>query len=447
MLSRRNLLASSSALLTSAAVPQKPNLLLILTDQQSHLAWSGARNPWLSTPAMDSLARAGTVYEEAYCAYPVCSPSRSSIFTGRMPNETGVMTNGKAIPATIPTLGEVFASGGYRTVYGGKWHLPKSFDGMTGFTKLIGGSGQGKDMDAPLASTCADWLAKQSGETQPFLMVASFMNPHDICEWIRQHPGARHHPRRHNFPPAPTNLALDPHEPSSLQFHRSAGYDLMSKGVGIAQQWRADDFRHYLHDYYRMVESVDREIGRVLSALGSSGQRDNTIICFASDHGEGLGAHRWVQKAAFWEETVHVPLFFQGPGIQSGQRSRDLVSLLDIVPTFCDFAGLSAPPNQRGQSLRPSLSGQAQPREYIASQLRFDSPGREARMLRTERYKYIAYNSGQRPEQLFDLLLDPGETSNLVGQADAKPILALHRQLLTRELRTTSDSFSPAISG
>jgi arylsulfatase A-like enzyme len=445
-------LATSAASFAQSASPQnlqapvsrRPNLLLILTDQQSFQSWSGARNPWLSTPAMDSIAAGGTVYEEAYCAYPVCSPSRSSIFTGRLPHETGVMRNGLGIPASMPTMGEIFRNAGYRTVYGGKWHIPKSFDGMTGFTKLVGGSTYGKDMDPPLADSCVDWLGKQGKEQDPFLMVASFMNPHDICEWIRQHPGTRHHANRHDFPPAPANLAIDPAEPSSLQFHRTAEYDAMSKGVKIASEWRADDFRHYLHDYFRMVEAVDREIGRVLKALDNSGLAENTIVCFASDHGEGLGAHRWVQKAAFWEETVHVPFFFRGPGIRAGQRNRDLVSLLDIVPTFCDYAGIPAPENMRGQSLRKSLSGEAQPREYIVSQLRFDGPGREGRMLRTDRYKYVVFNSGERPEQLFDLLWDPGEAQNLVSRASAKPVLEMHRAMLARALRETNDGF-PAV--
>ncbi len=442
-MNRRHFLAFSAA---SAQILKRPNLLLILTDQQSHTAWSGARNPWLSTPVMDALASSGTVFEEAYCNYPVCSPSRGSIFTSRLPHETGVMTNGQSIPATIPTMGEIFRAGGYKTAYAGKWHLPKSFDGMTAFEKIAGGSALGKDMDAPVADACVQYLHQAKGSAEPFLLVASFMNPHDICDWIRQHPGARNHPRRFSYPPAPTNLTVDPKEPEAMQFHRTAGYDLMSQAVGTASHWMRDDFRHYLHDYYRMVETVDKEIGRVIAALRENQLDGNTVIAFASDHGEGMGGHRWVQKAAFWEESVHVPFFLSGPGIRAGQRSRDLVTLMDIVPTFCDFAGIAPPAEARGISLRPSCNGQAQPRPHVTSHLRFDSAEREGRMLRTERYKYIAFNSGQRAEQLFDLLTDPGESRNLALEPAGKGLLEQHRELLRSELRRTKDGFRMAAS-
>jgi arylsulfatase A-like enzyme len=436
---RREFLAGSAAALQPAS-GGRPNLLLILTDQQSHQAWSGARNPWLRTPAMDALAAGGTVFEEAYCNYPVCSPSRGSIFTSRLPHETGVMTNGQGIHATVPTMGEIFRAGGYRTAYAGKWHLPKSFDGMTAFEKIAGGQALGAKMDSPVAEACVSYLKQAKAAAEPFLLVASFMNPHDICDWIRRHPGARTHARRFEYPPAPANQAVEADEPETIQFHRTKGYDLMSQAVGIAAQWNRDDFRHYLHDYYRMVEDVDKQIGRVTAALEANGLAGDTVIAFASDHGEGLGGHRWVQKASFWEESVHVPFIWRGPGIAAGHRSRDLVTLMDILPTFCDVAGVKPPPVMRGQSLRASFRGEAQPRSYVTSHLRFDSEAREGRMLRTERYKYVAFNSGERPEQLYDLWSDPGETRNLARAQ--RPMLLQHRALMAEELRRTGDAFA-----
>lgn len=439
--------------LGAAAVPfrtarlglaQRPNLVLILTDQQSYSAWSGARNPWLSTPAMDSLAAAGTVFDETYCAYPVCSPSRASIFTSRLPHESGVMENGLGIPASIPTMGEIFSGAGYRTAYAGKWHLPKGFDGMTGFEKIAGGSALGAKMDGPAASACVEYLKQAAGRRGPFLLVASFMNPHDVCDWIRAHPGTRGHPQRHEYPPAPSNLAVDPLEPAAIQYHRSAGYDLMSKAVGIASEWRRDDFRLYLHDYYRMVEAVDREIGRVLAELKSQGLAGSTVVALASDHGEGLGGHRWVQKASFYEEAVRVPLMMAGPGILAGRRVQGLATLLDILPTFCDYAGADLPALARGQSLRASLEGQPLERPSVVSELRYENAGREGRMLRTAQHKYIVFNSGPRAEQLFNLELDPGENRNLARDQDLKPVIERHRALLRSEMEKTGDTFQPA---
>ena len=425
-MTRRSLLAAP---MLQVAASKRPNILVILTDQQTHNAWSGCGNSWLKTPAMDSIARRGTVFTNAICPYPVCSPSRSSIFTGRMPNETGVMGNNGAIPAGMASMGELFRAAGYNTAYGGKWHLPKSFDGMTGFTKLIGGSALGKDMDAPLSNACVDWLRRKPGG--PFLLVASFMNPHDICDWIRAHKGTRELPASAAMPPAPLNMAVDPNEPEALQYHRTAGYDLMSQAVGIASEWRRDDMRLYHHDYYRMVEQVDGEIGKVLRALRDSGLEQDTVIVFASDHGEGMGAHRWAQKASFYEESLRVPFFLAGPGISIGINDS-LATLTDIVPTLCAVAGIPMPADTRGVNLTAPFD-----RPFVASQLRYGDAGREGRMIRTRRYKYVRFNSGERPEQLFDLETDPGETFNLASRAGT--ILQDHRDLLRAWASKTGD--------
>lgn len=453
MISRRTLLqAASTAAATSTAVQtdaawaamqpavHRPNILLIMTDQQTHDAMSCTGNLRLQTPAMDSLAKQGTRFSAAYCTYPVCSPSRGSIFTGRMPHETGVRLNGQSIKAGVPTLGELFRDAGYETVYGGKWHIPKPFEGMTGFTRLIGGSGLGAKMDQPLADATSQWL--RSSPKSPFLMVASFMNPHDICDWIRQHPGSRSHNAPDRYPPAPTNMAADPDEPEAMQFHRRAGYDLMSQAVGIASAWKRDDMRLYLHDYYRIVEHVDRCVGQVLTALRETGLDKNTIVAFMSDHGEGLGAHRWAQKASFYEESSRVPLILAGPGIQAGHvEYASLASLADVLPTLCDFAGIPIPKGVSGVSLRPALEGGTLKRSFVAGELLYKDATREGRMIRTARYKYVVFNSGSNPEQLFDLDMDPGEILNLAKLPEARAELDSHRAILRAWIRETKDDF------
>ncbi len=419
---------------------ERPNVLLILTDQQTHNAMSCAANPWLRTPAMDSLAARGVRLSAAYCTYPVCSPSRGTIFTGRMPHENGVRLNGQAVKQGIAKMGEIFRAAGYETAYGGKWHLPRSFGGVTGFQEVIGGSGMGARMDQPLAAASAEWLRK--APKQPFLYVASFMNPHDICDWIRRHPGSRTHADPDRFPPAPANMAVDPLEPEAIQFHRRAGYDLMSQGIGIASSWRRDDVRHYLHDYYRMVEGVDRCVGQVLTALEESGLRQNTIVAFLSDHGEGLGGHLWAQKASFYEESARVPLILAGPGIRQGHTDFvSLASLADLVPTFCDYAGIAVPTGLCGVSLRPALEGKPLERTFVAGELLYQDNTREGRMIRTARHKYVVFNHGARPEQLFDLDTDPGEVLNLATREEAHQELIRHRALLRAWIRQTSDDF------
>jgi arylsulfatase A-like enzyme len=263
-------------------------------------------------------------------------------------------------------------------------------------------------------------------------LVASFMNPHDICDWIRQHKGTREFPADAVLPPAPLNMAVDPNEPEAIQYHRTAGYDLMSQAVGIASEWRRDDVRLYLHDYYRMVEQVDGEIGKVLKALRETGQESNTVIVFASDHGEGLGGHRWAQKASFYE-ALRVPFFVAGSGIAAGVNG-ELTTLADIVPTMCALAGIPAPADVRGVNVCSGFT-----RQFVASELRYDIAEREGRILRTKTHKYVRFNSGAPVEQLFDLEVDPGETFNLAGRGGT--ILEAHRGLMNKWLSQTGDRF------
>ena len=413
-----------------------------MTDQQSNSALGANGNPYLKTPAMDSLVAEGVSFQQSYCTYPVCSPARGSIMTGRMPHETGVRKNNQAIVEGMVTMGEHFRANGYETHYAGKWHIPEGFGKPPGFHHLIGGHSLGANMDEPLATECVRFLTGSPSE--PFLLVASFMNPHDVCHWIRGHEGSRAYESTAAFPPAPGNLWRDPEEPEYIQYHRDANYNRMSNSLHISKEWKADDFRHYVHDYYRLVEDVDRQIGRVLSALRFRGLAGNTVVVLTSDHGEGLGAHRWTQKAAFWEETARVPLIVAGKGVKRKGvvDDRSLVSGMDVLPTMCDYAGIPAPEAVRGRSLRPALEGTGWNRPYIVSELsHLGSPDRQGRMLRTERYKYIVFNGGARPEQLFDLQLDPGEVHNLARTENGEKPLLDHRKLLSKWMEETRDDF------
>lgn len=200
--------------------------------------------------------------------------------------------------------------------------------------------------------------------------------------------------------------------------------------------------QYYLDGYYRLVENVDRQIGRVLAALRESRLEQNTLVAFIADHGEGTGAHRWVQKASFYEESVRVPFLLSGPGIPKGVvNRRDLVSLLDLMPTLCDCGGIPQPAGMHGTSLRPTIDGEPLEREYAVSEVRYGSASREGRMVRGRRYKYIAFNSGELAEQLFDLQEDPGETVNLARTSGARQILERHRTRLQEWGERTKDDF------
>ena len=210
--------------------------------------------------------------------------------------------------------------------------------------------------------------------------------------------------------------------------------------------WDERHWRRYLAAYDGLVDLVDIQIGRVLSAITDAGIGDSTLVVLTSDHGEGVAAHRWATKQMLYEEPVGVPLVLRWPGVIPAARfdQSHLASSVDIVPTLCDYAGVGAPGGLAGGSLRgviddPDRDG----RDFVVAELQPD-PFRlelKGRMLRSRRYKYMAFSAGADPEMLFDLETDPLETVNLAGSASHDGILAEHRALLTAWTHRTADPF------
>jgi len=403
------------------------NILLILTDQQYIDTIAAAGCPYVKTPALDQLKKHGFYFSQSHSTNPVCSPARSSIFTGRMPSETGVYKNGLPIRTTIPNLGQWFSQKtDFETVYAGKWHLPgtsqRFIDGFTVLTGMIGG--QGNVWDTYVSRACEGFLWNRSKE-KPFLLVASFMQPHDICEWLRLNtyvPGQFRYPEiSSQLPALPDNFNYDPNEPESVKNKRK-------DREGRLGNWTEQHWRYYRWSYFRHIEMVDAEIGRILKAIKDAGYANDTVIVFTSDHGEGLGHHQMVRKSILYEQGVKVPLLISWPGHIPEDQADDihLVSGIDIMPTLCDYAGIEPPEHTIGTSLRPLLDGSIEPwRDYIVSEVSSNT----GRMVRTEQYKYIVYNKDP-VEQLFDMQNDPGETENLAPDSQFASILTEHRNML-----------------
>jgi len=432
-------LAASAALATGPvrAAPavhagkHGPNVLVVMTDQQ-HLETISARGcAHVATPGLDGLCRRGTTFRCAYSGHPLCSPGRSSLWTGRMPSETGVVQNGRPIHKSIPNVGQWFRDRtNYETVYVGKWHLPRSFThNVPGFTTLTPGvNGQGNLGDTSTALACEGYLRNRSSG-RPFLMVASFFQPHDICQWLRLNqsvPSEGRYPSLADaLPPLPANFAANEAEAGALCRQRDGDEPGATKG-----RWTPDHWRYYRWSYYRHIEMVDAEIGRLLAALDATGRTGDTLVVFTSDHGEGLAHHQMVRKNFLYDEAARVPLIVSLPGEvpADGDDVRSLVSGVDVVPTVCDYVGIAPPPQQRGRSLRPVLEGKArQAAPFVVSEV--TSRGTLARMVRSDRYKYITYK-GDPVEQVFDMQTDPGETRNLAGASEAASVLEDHRRML-----------------
>jgi len=459
---RRGFLRTSGLALASLAVGgaavagrgRRPNIVYIMTDQQFGGAMSCTGNRYLRTPAMDRIAAMGVRFEKAYCSFPLCVPSRTAMFSSRMPHEAGVYVNCRMSQGTFPfvTLGSVVVDAGYDCHYIGKWHLtiPTSRTKVHGFGKVTLPGGHGHD--AKRADLAAEFLRRD--HDKPFFLVVSLLNPHDCCQLARGEDLAKFDgaigttPAEDELPPLPENFEIPEGEPDHLRVWQKEN----SERVYRSYFWDEKRFREYLWGYYRLVEKIDAEIGKVVTALRESGKEEDTVVIFASDHGDGHSRHRWNQKWSLYDESARVPFIVAWKGrTRAGQVDQHLVSSgLDLLPTICDYAGARVPEGCLGRSVRRLAEGRAQSewRQYVVSETSFgnwasvgegDFP--KARMVRTDRYKYIAYDKGDRREQLIDMVADPGEMVNLAEKAELAGVLQRHRDYLAQWCRRTNDRF------
>ena len=432
--------------LSAGAQPQKspgrrPNILIIIADQQHAGMLSCAGNGHLKTPAMDGLAAAGARFELAYCTNPVCLPSRFGMMTGRMPSVCGIRSNSGSrgpIPEAIlrQSMGWVFRNAGYETAYGGKVHLPK---GMS--PKTMGFETISRDQRWKLADACVEFV--KGPHEKPFLLVASFINPHDICYMaINDHKECRvpaplveamklpEGVSRQEFyekhcPPLPANYEVPPAEPEAvtkLLQERPFKYH-------ARETWSKEKWRLHRWAYCRLTEVVDAQVGKVLQAVRDAGLEESTLIVFTSDHGDMDSAHRMEHKTVFYEEASRVPFIVSYKGVTQGgliDRKHLVSTGLDLIPTLCDYAGVAPPKALGGLSVR----GLAEGRRPASWRKHLPVESQIGRMVRTGRHKYCLYDSGRHAEQLVDLAKDPGEMVNLAEEPGQRDVLNEHRRLL-----------------
>jgi choline-sulfatase len=435
------------------AAERKPNILFIITDQQFADAMSCQMGKhFIHTPTMDQLAQTGTRFTRAYSSNPLCMPWRNSVFTGRYPHETGVTQNanppGGLNPKEFVCLATYFRNAGYDAAYSGKWHLSFNVKDTEahGFEIL---TGKGKtDHDAGTTDGAVRFLARP--HEKPFVLVASFLNPHNICEWARRLAGREQvlncgeigePPPLDQLPPLPANFAPPKNEPDGMTLMRRA-YQVDSGPFPVGK-FTVEDWRKHRWGYYRMIEKVDVEIGKVLAALRLAGLEDNTLIVFTADHGECAGAHGFNQKTVLYDESARVPLIIACKGRTTGATTDKLVNTgIDFLPTLLEYAGVEVPKKLPGRSLLPLAFGRpvATWRDHVvvennmnqAGELDGLTPQMEGRMVRTERYKYCVFSRGNQRESLVDMQADPGETTDLATDPKYREVLLQHRELLTR---------------
>jgi arylsulfatase A-like enzyme len=298
----------------------------------------------------------------------------------------------------LPTFGSRLRAAGYATSYFGKWHLSEAGPAQHGFDTV----GPVHD-DAVIASAAAAWLATTPAE--PWCAAVSFYNPHDIYRLSRD----RFYPIR-----ADATLPANRHDDLASKPAPQRWFLTEDQGRPFVQA-TDEDWLRYRSAYADLLERVDANLGTVLGGLDGSVARDRTLVIATSDHGDLVGAHGLPFKGpCLYDELLHVPLLIAWPGQPAGRRTS-LVSLIDLVPTMLDAAGIPPDSTLPGRSLRPLLSGDSNDwpdwaiSEYLAKQRRANP----LRGLRSSRWQYNRYLWGG--EELYDLATDPGELRNLAA--------------------------------
>lgn len=437
---------------------KKPNILWIMTDQQSSNMLGCAGNQYVQTPYLDELASRAVRFENAYCANPVCGPSRFSLFTGLYPGDAGIRHNCDLRQEKTPQVildnafGTCLREQGYTTVYGGKEHLIYVNAKDLGFEYISGDERDG------LSETCAEYIRKYDWE-KPLFMVASFVNPHDIClmavadavtENEKVNDMKRIYAREiaevekaleipegmseEEFfdrvcPPLPENYEPAREEPEAIDIlQRERIFKKLARENYSDQRWRLHRWA-----YAQLTKQVDGQIGKILEALKASGQWDDTVVIFTSDHGDMDASHKMEHKENLYQEACRIPLIIKGVDQGEGRVSRQLVcNGLDLFPTVADYAGARFPDHCRGKSLKNSVQDGLE--EKLRDILVIECENGIGAV--NEQFKYVCYDKGARKEQFYDLSVNPGEMYNQIQDEKYGHVVERFREKVQEHYRT-----------
>ena len=349
----------------------RPNILFVLVDQLGARWLPTYGNATVSAPHLEGFAAQSTVFEGAITTSPVCAPFRGCLLSGRYPSQTGVLQNGQAYPADVPSLADHLNAAGYSTRFIGKWHLSGAQQKnrwvppgkRAGFQHFIGWESHhvdhnegwiwrddpgdpirmpGHETDA-LTDIALQELKQAAAEPDPFFMLLSYQAPHPPCS-----------------PPA---------EYRELYARR----DLLSERNADPRAWYDMPHWNAYYDvatfrqlYFGEISHLDAAFGRLLRKLDELGLHDNTLLVFTSDHGEMAGAHGLFGKGVMSEESLHVPLIIRAPGQTQGGRTDQLAATIDLLPTLLHYAGIEMAETAEGISLKAQIENDDADKDRIA---------------------------------------------------------------------------------
>jgi arylsulfatase A-like enzyme len=452
MLSRRTFLAAAGAAAATISgrgvspaeeTPlRRPNILYVFSDEHRYQSMSFTEMPALQTPVMARMAREGFSFNQSISNYPVCSPYRGMLMTGRWPYQTGVIDNGIPLQHSEYALGHAFQAAGYRTGYIGKWHLggtraePFGFDLSLIWTETNtyydtsryhpkeGEPVRPKGYNATLMTDQALEFMNASWDT-PFLLVLSLNPPH------ADFTGA-----------PPEKRALYPE--GSLPYRPNVR-DNVDTQVDIARHNR---YPHY-EGYHAHISAVDDELGRILAAVAASPKARETIVIYTSDHGSMFGSHGVGSKRQPFEESIRTPFLLHAPGMVKPGATDALFGAVDVMPTLCGLAGIPAPPSCSGRDYSGHVFGKGgpEPDAQLIMHIAKDNasggqkhPAPIFRGVRAARHTYFVLEDGSR--YLFDNIADPYQLEN---RADDPACAGIRDRLHARLIELLREAEDPIV--
>ncbi len=453
---RRRFLASAAlgaGALARADEPDRLNLLFVLADQWRQSAFGFGSDAVVRTPHFDRLAKQGANWQRAYASNPVCTPNRACILTGRYSHQTGMIRNDLQLPPAEVCWPDLLRSAGYATHYVGKWHLDgtekpgfvppgwrrRGFETFEGFNR-------GHVYHEPwgFADDGTPLPDRQQAQAEPYYEPA--LQTDLAIDFMS----------RHKESPFACYLSWGPpHTP----FRPPRSHDLYELGeivprANVPPEHRKRAMKE-LAGYYGLCESLDHQMGRIMSFLDEAGLVDNTLVIFTSDHGELAGSHGMYRKGQPQDESLHVPLIMRLPGrIPAGSEPRTLISSVDLMPTLLALCGMPEQETCAGRDLSAAAmsndSGQSVESVYCEGKVSSarDADGNENspfqspwRALVTDRYKLTVRSEFDNVQDLYDLREDPLELRNLAQQKDFRSVQDDLRAELKEWSARTADPF------
>lgn len=451
---------------------RKPNFLFIITDQQRYDCLSCHDHPTVKTPHIDRLAQQGVDYRRCFSQSAICMPSRIAALTSQYLHTHGIQSNAKdADTSHLTTLPQVLKENGYRTGVIGKSHIGNSSDMGFDYKCLCAGMASGetnayeeylnhhglsedgvdrayKEGDAyvssiPYKHSLEAWTGEeairfidQPDSENPFFLYLNFERPHAPTSVPADNP----------FPYDPEAIQLPPHDE---RFYTKPGV----RRPGCENAWSIfsmgeQKFRQTIANYYTLISMIDDQVGRVVAHLEKTGQLENTVIIFTSDHGDfGGDFGQFGKNVSTFDALYHIPLIWYWQGVTDREPLYELTELIDVMPTILDLANIPIPRSAQGTSLAPAILGSGKRRGgdmYLTRDaVFFETPF--VKTVRTQTHKLsVCYHGEQQWGHLYDLVEDPAEMNNLYDRPDQ---LWIQRKLECRLLQWFIETQQPQVFG